>query len=417
VPGGGGRPAAAGEAEPAPAAHGGDAEPVIERILEPFRWFARVEAAGGLVLLVATALALGLANSSAADAYLSFWSVPVALRLGGWGFVTDLHHVVNDGLMAVFFFVVGLEIKRALIAGELASLQRAALPMLGAIGGMLVPAALDLAVAGRAAPSGWGVPMATDIAFALGILALLGDRVPTGLKLFLAALAIVDDIGAIVVIALFYSHGVAWAPLGAAAVILAATAGANRMGVRRPAVYAGLGTALWAAVLASGVHPTIAGVLLAAAIPVRTRLDESSFMTRARDALDDFDAAARVTAEDPETTILTNAGHHVALERLETLTEQAQPPLVRMEHALHGLVAFGIMPLFALANAGVRLDAGSLRRRARVHRSRPRGARQGRDSARFDRRGDRRHAHPPFGSARERGVGARPRAGADAIEP
>jgi NhaA family Na+:H+ antiporter len=332
----------------------------IDWLLSPFRRFAHVEAAGGVLLLVATAVALGLANSPYASAYEALWETPVGVTLGQWRSITDLHHIVNDGLMAVFFFVVGLEIKRALIAGELASARRAALPMLGALGGMLAPAIIYLIVTGGgAAARGWGIPTATDIAFALGILALLGDRVPGGLKMFLAALAIVDDIGAIVVIAVFYSQGVSWTALAGAALVLLAAAGANRAGVRRPLIYGLLGVALWAAVHASGVHATIAGVLLAATIPVRTRLDEASFLTRAQAALEDFDDAARVTAEDPTTTVLSNAGHHDALERLETLTEQAQPPLVRMEHMLHGLVAFGIMPLFALANAGVALGGGA----------------------------------------------------------
>jgi NhaA family Na+:H+ antiporter len=203
--------------------------------------------------------------------------------------------------------------------------------------------------------------MATDIAFALGVLALLGDRVPVGLKVFLAALAIVDDIGAVLVIALFYSGGVAWDALGAAAALLLLAALANRAGVRRPWAYGLIGLALWAAVLASGVHATVAGVLLAMAIPVRTRIDERAFLSSARHALDDFDAAAVVTATDPDTTVLSNTEHHTALEELEILTEKAQPPLIRLEHALHTVVAFGIMPIFALANAGVSLDGEAVR--------------------------------------------------------
>jgi NhaA family Na+:H+ antiporter len=203
--------------------------------------------------------------------------------------------------------------------------------------------------------------MATDIAFALGVLALLGDRVPVGLKVFLAALAIVDDIGAVLVIALFYSGGVAWNALGAAAALLLLAALANRAGVRWPWGYGLIGLALWAAVLLSGVHATVAGVLLAMVIPVRTRIDERGFLASARHALDAFDAAAVVTAMDPETTVLSNTEHHTALEELETLTEKAQPPLIRLEHALHGIVAFGIMPTFALANAGVSLSGEAVR--------------------------------------------------------
>jgi Na+:H+ antiporter, NhaA family len=194
--------------------------------------------------------------------------------------------------------------------------------------------------------------MATDIAFALGVLALLGDRVPGALKVFLAALAIVDDIGAVLVIALFYSGGVAWGPLVAAAMLLLFAVGANAAGVRRPWAYAAIGLALWGAVLASGVHATVAGVLLALAIPARTRIDEVEFLHRLRRATTEFEAA-----HDPDATVLSNKEHQAALHEITELTDQAQAPLVRLEHGLHGIVAFAIMPLFALANAGVSLGA------------------------------------------------------------
>jgi NhaA family Na+:H+ antiporter len=338
-----------------------DEAPLVVRLLAPFRQFAHTASSGGIVLLATTALALGWANSPWAESYHHLWETPLGLSIGGWAPSTTLHHLINDGLMAVFFFLVGLEIKREMMAGELASVRRAALPMVAALGGMVVPALL-YALVNRGGPgfAGWGIPMATDIAFALGVLALLGDRVPTGLKVFLAALAIVDDIGAVLVIAVFYSGGVSWVALGAAAALLALAAGANLAGFRRPSSYAAIGLALWAAVLLSGVHATVAGVLLAMTIPVRTRIAEGTFLLRARRALDDFDAAALATSADPDTTVLGNAGHHTALEELETLCEAAQPPLIRMEHALHGVVAFGIMPLFALANAGVTLDGSAL---------------------------------------------------------
>jgi NhaA family Na+:H+ antiporter len=337
-------------------------DPLVDRLLAPFRRFAETASAGGIVLLAATAVALVWANSPWSASYHHLWETPITLGVGTWELRTTLHHVINDGLMAVFFFLVGLEIKREIIAGELASVRRAALPMLGALGGMVVPASLYALVnGGGPGASGWGVPMATDIAFALGVLALLGDRVPIGLKVFLAALAIVDDIGAVLVIAIFYSGGVDWSALGATAGILALSAGANAAGVRRPSAYTALGVALWAAVLASGVHATVAGVLLAMTIPVRTRVNEPTFLSKARRALDDFDAAAVVTATDPAVTVLSNPDHHTAIEELETLAEQAQPPLIRLEHALHGPVAYGIMPVFALANAGVSLGASEVR--------------------------------------------------------
>jgi Na+:H+ antiporter, NhaA family len=348
-------------APPTSASEGGSAEPLVERLLAPFRRFASTQSSGGVVLLAATAIALVWANSPWASSYHELWETPLTLGVARWTARTNLHHLINDGLMAVFFFVVGLEIKREVLAGELASARRAALPMVAAFGGMVVPAVLyALLNAGGPGARGWGVPMATDIAFALGVLALLGDRVPTSLKVFLAALAIVDDIGAVLVIAVFYSGGVAWGALGAAGAILLLAVGANAAGVRRRWAYGALGLALWGTVLASGVHATVAGVLLAMAIPVRTRLDEPAFLASARRALDDFDAAAIVTATDPATTVLSNVGHHTALEELETLCEQAQPPLIRLEHALHSIVSFAIMPLFALANAGVALGANAI---------------------------------------------------------
>jgi NhaA family Na+:H+ antiporter len=349
------------DAPPLAAAGTSVEEPLVERLLAPFRAFARISAAGGLVLLAATGVALAWANSPWAASYHHLWETPVAIGVGGWAVRTTVHHLINDGLMAVFFFVVGLEIKREMVAGELKTLRSAALPMVAALGGMLVPAALYALVnTGGPGAGGWGVPMATDIAFALGVLALLGDRVPTGLKVFLAALAIVDDIGAVLVIALFYTGGVAWGPLLAAAVLLLLAAGMNAAGFRRPWAYGVVGLALWGTVLASGVHATVAGVLLAMTIPVRTRIAEQAFLARSRRVLEEFDAAAVVTANDPEVTVLSNSEHHAAIEELETLCEQAQPPLIRLEHALHGIVAFGIMPLFALANAGVGLDGGAI---------------------------------------------------------
>ncbi len=330
--------------------------------MAPFQRFASVNSASGVVLLVATVIALAWANSPWAHSYHALWELPLSLTVREWTARGTLHQLINDGLMAVFFFLVGLEIKRETLAGELATIRGAALPMFAALGGMVLPALLYLAVAGSgAAARGWGVPMATDIAFALGVLSVLGSRVPTGLKVFLAALAIVDDIGAILVIAVFYSVGVSWSALAAAAAILVVAAGANRAGVRNPWMYAGIGLALWAAVLAAGVHGTVAGVLLAMTIPVRTQINEAAFVRRTRQALADFGAAAEATALDPDITVLSNTDHHTAVEELETLCEHVQPPLIRLEHALHGIVSFGIMPLFAISNAGVSLSGTAIR--------------------------------------------------------
>jgi NhaA family Na+:H+ antiporter len=258
--------------------------------------------------------------------------------------------------MAVFFFLVGLEIKRETLAGELASVRRATFPIAGALGGMVVPALVYTGLnIGTWGAKGWGIPMATDIAFALGVLAILGDRVPPGARIFLAALAIVDDIGAVLVIAVFYTSGIAWGPLVAAGVLFLAAIGANLAGIRRPWAYAAIGLALWAAVFSSGIHATIAGVLLAMTIPARTRIDEERFLQRARRTLSHFQAA-----HEEGTSPLRDPEHQMAIQDLERLAEQSQPPLLRLEHALHGVVAFGIMPLFALANAGVPLGLSSV---------------------------------------------------------
>jgi NhaA family Na+:H+ antiporter len=325
----------------------------IERAFSPFSRFIRMEAAGGLVLIACTILALAWANSPWADSYHRLWSTPVGFRAGPWSFELTLHHWINDGLMAVFFFLVGLEIKREGLVGELASRRRAALPAAAALGGMVVPAALyALLNLGGEGARGWGIPMATDIAFALGVLALMGPRVPLSLKVFLTALAIVDDIGAVVVIALFYTDAIAWGALGAGLLLLGACVAANRLGSRRPVVYVVLGAAVWGCFVASGVHATVAGVLVAMTIPVRTRIDAAQLLDESRRTLSDFESAC---GEGP---LIANQGQQAALLELETLSEAAQAPLQRIEHELQDVVAFGVVPLFALANAGVTLSGG-----------------------------------------------------------
>ncbi len=332
------------------------AAPLIERVLQPFQRFARTESSGGIVLLACTAIALAWANSPWAESYHHLWETPVTLGASGRGLTLSLHHWINDGLMAVFFFLVGLEIKREMLVGELASPRQAALPIAGALGGMVVPAGIYAVVnAGSPGEAGWGIPMATDIAFALGVVALLGPRVPLGLKVFLAALAIVDDIGAVLVIAFFYTASLSWAALALGGAVLAALVLCNIAGVRRPLIYALLGIVLWGAFLASGIHATIAGVLLALTIPSRTRINEDEFLARGRQVLDEFERAS-----GPETTVMTNAAQQHAIHELEVACEQAQTPVLRLEHGLHGIVAFGIMPLFALANAGVHFGEGLL---------------------------------------------------------
>jgi NhaA family Na+:H+ antiporter len=328
------------------------ADAAVERGGFSLREFIHEEAFGGVLLLLCALAALVWANSPWGETYEALWAIELTLGTVQFHLTESLRHWINDGLMAIFFLVVGLEIKRELLVGELASPRRAALPAIAACGGALVPAVIYVLLnRGTAGVAGWGVPIATDIAFALGVLALLGDRVPAGLTVFLTALAIVDDILAVIVIALFYTEQLHREALLLAAVILAALIAANRFGVRRPAVYAALGLALWVAIFESGVHATVAGVLLALTIPARTRIDPDAFVAKGRGLLAAFERAGEHGA-----SILTNGPRQEALAELEDSVEGAGAPLQRMEHALHPWVAFAIVPLFALANAGVRFE-------------------------------------------------------------
>jgi len=327
----------------------------VVRLLRGFQRFSETEAAGGIVLIAATAAALAWANSPWAESYFRVWETPVTIGAPGFGMTESLHHWINDALMVVFFFVVGLEIKRESLVGELSFLRQATLPIAAAIGGMVVPAVIYAAFnSGGVGLRGWGIPMATDIAFALGVLALLGSRVPIGLKVFLTALAIVDDLGAVAVIALFYSSGISWASLAAGTVLLFLLAALNRAGVRKPAFYVTIGILVWLAFLRSGVHSTIAGVLLAMTIPSRTKIDDDEFVGIGLDKLADFQGAAA------EGNPLGNSQRLEAIYALEDACEAALPPLVRVEDKLHAVVAFAIIPLFAFANAGLSLRDASL---------------------------------------------------------
>jgi NhaA family Na+:H+ antiporter len=326
-------------------------KPLVERVLHPFQQFFAASAAGGLVLLACTAVALIWANSPWAASYHHLLEMPFIIGAPSLSLTLPLHAWVNDGLMAVFFFLVGLEIKREVLVGELSSRRSAMLPVAAAFGGMVVPALLYASVNARGEGSaGWGIPMATDIAFALGILALLGNRVPSSLRVFLAALAIADDLGAVLVIAVFYTSQMDWVALGGAGMMFALLMGLARAGARRPFTYAVLGVVMWVFMLKSGVHATIAGVLLAIAVPARTRISEDQFLASADASIADFRAA-----DEPGTTVLTNQGHQAALHSLTSAADAAQSPLMQMEHALQRFVAFVIMPIFALANAGVSL--------------------------------------------------------------
>ena len=321
-----------------------------ERLLHPFQEFFRREASSGILLLICTVVALLWANSPLAGAYNNLWQTNLTIGIGSFALAKPLLLWINDGLMAIFFFVVGLEIKREVLVGELASFRQATLPVAAAIGGMAVPALIYVVfnLSGPGA-SGWGIPMATDIAFALGVLALLDKRVPLSLKVFLTAVAIVDDIGAVLVIALFYTAEISWVSLAIATGFLFLLVVVNGLKVRHPLVYMMLGIGLWVAFLKSGVHATIAGVILAMTIPAKARINPGEFVTRSRAIMNDFERTSAGQGYINET-------QQAALQTLEITVQYAGAPLQRIEHALHPWVAYFIMPIFALANAGVRLD-------------------------------------------------------------
>lgn len=325
--------------------------PRIEQITLPFQEYFKAESFSGILLIVFMVIALVWANSPWSASYESLWQTRISVGVGSFELDKPLLLWINDGLMAIFFFVVGLEIKRELLVGELSTLRQALFPIFAAVGGMVFPAAIYVLInSNGSGAGGWGVPMATDIAFALGILALMGKRAPLPLKVFLTAVAIVDDIGAVLVIALFYTEKIVWAYLGIAAVVFVILMITNRLGVRKPLPYGILGLVLWVAFLKSGVHATIAGVLLAMTIPATTRINRKGFLERARAYLDEFELEG-IRDGSPFTTKKQRA----LLQGVEDCTHGVEAPLQRMEHALHPWVAFFIMPVFALANAGVNL--------------------------------------------------------------
>lgn len=331
----------------------------VARLTRPLQRFVALEVSGGLVLVLATVAALVWANSPWRGAYEAVWHLPLALRLGDWILDLSLKHWIDDGLMALFFFVVGMEIKRELLVGELASARRAALPVAAALGGMVAPALVYAAFnAGGAGAHGWAVPMATDIAFTLGLMVLLGRRAPRRLRVFVTALAIVDDLGAVLIIALFYAGALHPAWLLGAALLWALLLLLNAGGTRHPLPYALIGFLLWFVVLRSGLHATVAGVLAAFAIPVRARIDGREFLRRARAALRLF--AAELEAQAPGRQ-LPSAEQRMAIEALEESCERAESPLHRLEHAMHPWVTYLVLPVFALANAGLALEGSLLR--------------------------------------------------------
>ncbi len=316
----------------------------LKPALTPFLRFVQNEAFAGILLVCTALIAFAWANSAWSQEYFDLRALYFKLSLGSAELKLSLEHWANDGLMAVFFLLVGLEIKRELLIGELASRRRATLAVAAAVGGMLIPAGLyALLNLGQAGASGWGVPMATDIAFALGVLALLGSRVPLGLKVFLTALAIVDDLGAVLVIALFYTASIHLGFLALAALTWGAALFLGWRGTFSLKVYAVLGVILWFFVLESGLHATLAGVLLALAVPIR-KPDPAGYLAS-------LNALPQPGQGEEELSRLSD---------LEDLLERSQSPLHRLEHAIHPFVTYAVLPAFALMNAGVYLGGGGL---------------------------------------------------------
>lgn len=322
---------------------------VIERLLSPIQYFIKQEASSGVILLACMLIALIWANSAYANIYFNLWETKFTVGIEAFNISKPLLLWINDGLMAIFFFVVGLEIKRELLIGELRTVKKAIIPFAAALGGMIIPASIYATFnLGKDSISGWGVPMATDIAFALGVLTLLGRRIPVSLKIFLTALAIVDDLGAVLVIAIFYTSQIMWLWLGIATVFFTILIIFNVSGLRHPLLYAFIGIGLWVAFVKSGVHATIAGVLLALTIPAYSKINEEQFIEESRELLDKFEKQSKGKE--------LNLTQQAIIGNIEKAVEAAQSPLQRLEHSLHPFVSFIIMPIFALANAGVAIS-------------------------------------------------------------
>ncbi len=319
-----------------------------------FSNFIKQESFGGFILIFVTIVAIIWANSRFYDSYHYIWhDLEIGLSFGNWELKESLHYWINDGLMALFFFTVGLEIKREVLAGELSTMKKASLPIMAAIGGMVVPAIfyVIININNPQYMNGWGIPMATDIAFALGILSLLGDKVNINLKIFLTALAIADDLGAILIIAIFYTDSINYAELINAAIFLSVLILANQFGIRRTAFYAIVGlVGVWMSFIYSGVHATIAGVLIAFTIPVNPKISEQEYSDKLCYFVKKFEKA-----KPNNSSLLTGKQSHL-LSEIEGLSVKVHTPLQMLEHTLHPITVFFILPLFALANAGVHIE-------------------------------------------------------------
>ncbi len=331
---------------------------IVKKIISPIEDFLQTESSSGILLMIVTFAALVWANSPFYHSYIEFTEMPVALSIGNFNISKTLHHWVNDGLMVIFFFVVGLEIKRELIQGELSSPKKAALPLFAALGGMIIPAAIYAFFNhDGVGASGWGIPMATDIAFAVGVLALFSRKVPFSLKIFLLALAIIDDLGAVLVIAFFYTDEIIASSLGLAALSFALTYMFRMAGVRNLLVYIILGVIAWFAVLKSGVHSTIAGVILGLMTPVDALYNRENIADMMKNTVNDLlkDLTDPLHSEVGNKNQMSSMAKE-KVYKLNKFTHESISPLDRLIHTLHPWVSFFIMPIFALVNAGVRIE-------------------------------------------------------------
>jgi len=330
-------------------------ERAFKKVSTPFEHFLHAQTTTGMVLMFMTILALILANSPLTESYAHFFHTKVNLEVGNWKLSHTIHHWINDGLMAIFFFMIGLEIKREILVGELSNIKVAILPILAAIGGMLIPALIYYSInADTVGANGWGIPMATDIAFAISALVLLGKRVPPALVTFLVALAIVDDLGAVLVIALFYTEQIHMIPLAFAGGAFLIMVAFNRFGIHMILPYFIVGLLMWFFMLESGVHATIAGVIAALAIPSKPKREPGSFRADAKILLDEYDSY------HPDEKEGMNERQKAILLKLKSNIDEIGTPAARLESDLHLPVALIVIPLFALANAGISIDFSSI---------------------------------------------------------
>lgn len=332
-------------------------EKAFDAVLSPLDEFIHRQTTSGVLLMLCGLIALYIANSDWSESYHHLLKTYFTIGVPGFKLSMSLHHWINDGLMAMFFFVIGLELKREILVGELADLRQAVLPITAALGGMIVPVIIYIGINPDGhTRDGWGIPMATDIAFALGALALLGSRIPKSLLTFLVALAIVDDLGAVLVIALFYTDTINLVPLTTAAGIVLLLIAMNRGGIRHPLPYMLLGSILWVATLNSGVHATIAGILLAFTIPMRPKYDPKRFLSHVNEMVDKIKAAYT-----HDSSVLTNAQLRTRIQALGEGIQRVQAPAQTLEHRMHLPSAYLVIPIFSLANAGIPIEWGSTR--------------------------------------------------------